>query len=304
MLQRLPLRYARQLARPFYMAHVLDLLFLAKPEELRCLTLDKSFECEPPNMKFNEQEKNHCRASSRVEGENLSSTKGVKLIELTNRHRVASGGIKTGSWRNVKNNTATSCGNIPSATRASSVDDHSKNIGRPPHTEKYSKEYLRQERHHWLSTRELTFPGDASRAQHEAKMPTSKKKEQWRKKAAAKAAKLEAAVARCGAADPKSRRCAQRRTTSPDHGRRHGPEAARQAGPATQPEKQRALSVQVGFETRFARSPDSHPAPGRGPPPRPTRRGGAERFPQRSPSRGVSPDLQSGIFALRRAFSA
>ena len=94
------------------MAHVLDLLFLAKPEELRCLTLDKSLECEPPNMKFNEQEKNHCRASSRVEGENLSSTKGVKLIELTNGHRVASGGIKTGSWRNVKNNTATSCGNI------------------------------------------------------------------------------------------------------------------------------------------------------------------------------------------------
>ena len=30
----------------------------------------------------------------------------------------------------------------------------------------------------------------------------------------------------------------------------------------------------------------------------------AERFPQRSPSRDVSPDLQSGIFALQRAFSA
>ena len=29
-----------------------------------------------------------------------------------------------------------------------------------------------------------------------------------------------------------------------------------------------------------------------------------ERFPQRPPSRDVSPDLQSGIFALRRAFSA
>ena len=31
---------------------------------------------------------------------------------------------------------------------------------------------------------------------------------------------------------------------------------------------------------------------------------GAERFPQRSPSWDVSPDLQSGIFALQRAFSA
>ena len=62
--------------------------------------------------------------------------------------------------------------------------------------------------------------------------------------------------------------------------------------------------TEARYKTRFACSPDSHPAPGRGQPPRPTRCGGAERFPKRSPSRDVSPDLQSGIFALQRAFSA